>query len=116
MTKRIFKLGSASSVPFTDQALAADEVIVAAEQWWGGQDGMTSLVKWDEATQRHVILDNAAVLVEQAASAKASGDELTANNTAAKILLAAFVAKSQTPEQLAEAVALLLRLEIIRMG
>jgi hypothetical protein len=109
MSQRIFKIGSESSVPFTDQELAADEVIVEAQQFWGGPDGMTSLVKWDEATNRHIVLDESVVLAEQAAKAQLAEDKIKADDVALTSLLKALDEKTQTPDQLADAVRLLLK-------
>ena len=109
MLQRIFKLGSESSVPFTDQELAPDEVIVEAEQFWGGPDGMTSLVKWDAVTNRHVVLDESVVLSEQAEKAQHAEDKIKAEDVALTSLLKALDEKTQTPDQLANAVRLLLK-------
>jgi hypothetical protein len=109
MSQRIFKLGSESSVPFFGQKLAADEVIVEAQQFWGGSDGMTSLVKWDAATNRHVVVDEPVVLAEQAAKAQQAEDKIKADDAALTSLLKALDEKTQTPDQLADAVRLLLK-------
>jgi len=109
MSQRIFKIGSESSVPFTDQALADDEVIVEAEQFWGGPDGMTSLVKWDAAANKHVVVDESVVLAEQAAKAQLAENKINADDAALTSLLKALDEKTQTPDQLADAVRLLLK-------
>lgn len=57
MAQRVFKKGSDESTPFTDQEIALNEAIVEAAKFWCGPNGMTSLVRWDEATQLHVVLD-----------------------------------------------------------
>lgn len=109
MSQRIFKIGSESSVPFTDQELAADEVIVEAQQFWGGPDGMTSLVKWDAAENKHVVLDESVVLAEQATKAQLADDKIKSDDVALTSLLKALDEKTQTQDQLAEAVRLLLK-------
>lgn len=109
MSQRIFKIGSESSVPFTDQELTPDEVIVEADQFWGGPDGMISLVKWDAATNRHVVVDESVALAEQDAKAQLAEDKIKADDVALTSLLKALDEKTQTPDQLAEAVRLILK-------